>query len=151
MRGSLRRGIVGLLCSDHAQPPHEIPDRLSVSASASSHGGREVNFVIQGKTSLAFSTLIQLAWLWVRHQPRSALTLWFEERVKRNGGRLKKSTIGAQSRIPSLGNPLLAIDSSALPRSWREARIRGDLSPVVEVSEEPLRPKGCRRTRARCP
>src|SRR5438552_17861308 len=25
MRGSLRRGIVGLLCSDHA-PPHEIPD-----------------------------------------------------------------------------------------------------------------------------
>src|SRR5262245_54974104 len=26
MRGSLRRGIAGLLCSDHAQPPHEIPD-----------------------------------------------------------------------------------------------------------------------------
>src|SRR5437763_1879297 len=26
MRGSLRRGIVRLLCSDHAQPPHEIPD-----------------------------------------------------------------------------------------------------------------------------
>src|SRR6476659_3543190 len=26
MRGSLRRGIVELLCSDHAQPPHEIPD-----------------------------------------------------------------------------------------------------------------------------
>jgi hypothetical protein len=22
----LRRGIVGLLCSDHARPPHEIPD-----------------------------------------------------------------------------------------------------------------------------
>ena len=36
------------------------------------------------------TTLIQLAWLWVRHQPHSALTLWFEERVKRNGGRLKK-------------------------------------------------------------
>jgi len=26
MRGSLRRGIVGLLCSDYAQPPHEISD-----------------------------------------------------------------------------------------------------------------------------
>src|SRR6516225_4957772 len=26
MRGSLRRGIVELLSSDHAQPPHEIPD-----------------------------------------------------------------------------------------------------------------------------
>ena len=44
------------------------------------------------------TTLIQLAWLWVRHQPRSALTLWFEARVKRNGGRLKKTTIVALAR-----------------------------------------------------
>ena len=44
------------------------------------------------------TTLIQLAWLWVRHQPRSALTLWFEERVKRNGGRLRKTTIVALAR-----------------------------------------------------
>jgi transposase len=41
------------------------------------------------------TTLIQLAWLWLRHQPQSALALWFKERVKRNGGRLKKTTIGA--------------------------------------------------------
>ena len=32
------------------------------------------------------TTLIQLAWLWLRHQPQSALTLWVEERVRRNGG-----------------------------------------------------------------
>jgi transposase len=44
------------------------------------------------------TTLIQLAWLWLRHQPKSALALWFEERVKRNGGRLKKSTIVALAR-----------------------------------------------------
>jgi transposase len=44
------------------------------------------------------TTLIQLAWLWVRHQPRSALTLWFEARVKRNGGRLQKTTIVALAR-----------------------------------------------------
>jgi transposase len=44
------------------------------------------------------ATLIQLAWLWLRHQPKSALALWFEERVKRNGGRLKKSTIVALAR-----------------------------------------------------
>lgn len=42
--------------------------------------------------------LIQLAWLWLRHQPRSALTLWFVDRVKRNGGRLKKTTIVALAR-----------------------------------------------------
>ena len=44
------------------------------------------------------TTLIQLAWLWLRHQPKSALALWFEERVKRTGGRLKKTTIVALAR-----------------------------------------------------
>jgi transposase len=44
------------------------------------------------------TTLIQLAWLWLRHQPQSALALWFKERVRRNGGRLKKTTIVALAR-----------------------------------------------------
>jgi transposase len=44
------------------------------------------------------TTLIQLAWLWLRHQPQSALALWFKERVMRNGGRLKKTTIVAMAR-----------------------------------------------------
>src|SRR5271157_4396068 len=44
------------------------------------------------------TTLIQLAWLWLRHQPQSALTLWFQERVKRNDCRLKKTTIVALAR-----------------------------------------------------
>jgi transposase len=30
------------------------------------------------------TTMIQLAWLWLRHQPNSALAQWFTERVKRN-------------------------------------------------------------------
>jgi len=44
------------------------------------------------------TTLIQLAWLWLRHQPQSALALWFEERVRHNGGRFKKTTIVALAR-----------------------------------------------------
>jgi len=40
--------------------------------------------------------LIQMAWLW--HQPNSALARWFNERVQRNNGRLKKSTIVALAR-----------------------------------------------------
>jgi transposase len=44
------------------------------------------------------ATLVQMSWLWVRHQPQSALTLWFEERVKRNGGKLRKPTIVALAR-----------------------------------------------------
>src|SRR5208283_3455309 len=42
--------------------------------------------------------LIELAWLWLRHQPQSALALWFKERVKRNGGRMKKTIIVALAR-----------------------------------------------------
>lgn len=42
--------------------------------------------------------MVQLAWLWLRHQPHSALCLWFKERVKQNGGRLKKATIVALAR-----------------------------------------------------
>ncbi|CCF00160.1 Putative transposase y4rJ (plasmid) [Sinorhizobium fredii HH103] len=44
------------------------------------------------------TTLVQLAWLWLRHQPQSALSLWFKERVKQNGGRLKKTLIVALAR-----------------------------------------------------
>jgi transposase len=43
-------------------------------------------------------TLIQLAWLWLRNQPRSALSVWFHVRVSRNGGRLRKTTIVALAR-----------------------------------------------------
>ncbi len=44
------------------------------------------------------TTLIQLAWLWLQHQPHSALSPWFKARVKQNGGRLKKTTIVALAR-----------------------------------------------------
>jgi transposase len=44
------------------------------------------------------TTMIQLSWLWLRHQPESALSQWFLERVKRNSGRLRKTTIVALAR-----------------------------------------------------
>jgi transposase len=42
--------------------------------------------------------MIQMSWLWLRHQPNSTLAHWFNERVQRNGGRLRKSTIVALAR-----------------------------------------------------
>lgn len=44
------------------------------------------------------TTMIQLAWLWLRNQPSSALSRWFIDRVQSNGGRHKKSTIVALAR-----------------------------------------------------
>ncbi|WP_262032558.1 IS110 family transposase [Microvirga sp. Mcv34] len=42
--------------------------------------------------------LVEMAWLWLRHQPGSALSLWFHDRVRRLGGRMKKATIVALAR-----------------------------------------------------
>ena len=42
--------------------------------------------------------MIQIAWLWLRHQPQSALTLWYRARIKRTGGRLGKTMIVALAR-----------------------------------------------------
>jgi transposase len=44
------------------------------------------------------TTMLQLAWLWLRHQPESALSRWFHERVNRNGGRFRKTMITAVAR-----------------------------------------------------
>jgi transposase len=44
------------------------------------------------------STLIQLAWLWIRHQPGSELAKWFRARVAQNSGRMKKTMITALAR-----------------------------------------------------
>ncbi len=40
----------------------------------------------------------QLAWLWLRHQPKSALSRWFAEHVARNNKRGRKVAIVALAR-----------------------------------------------------
>lgn len=44
------------------------------------------------------TTMIQLAWLWLRHQPKSALSLWFHQRVMQASGKLRKTLIVALAR-----------------------------------------------------
>jgi transposase len=44
------------------------------------------------------TTMIQLARLWVRHQPGSILTQGFHQRVQSNGGRIRKVLIVALAR-----------------------------------------------------
>lgn len=42
--------------------------------------------------------LIELAWLWLKHQPNSALSLWFWRRVCEQKGRVRRVTIVALAR-----------------------------------------------------
>jgi transposase len=46
----------------------------------------------------ARSTMIELAWLWLRHQPDSPLSIWFRERVGNLKGRIRRITIVAVAR-----------------------------------------------------
>jgi transposase len=42
--------------------------------------------------------MLEMAWLWLRHQPQTALSRWFNERVTQSGGRFKKVMITALAR-----------------------------------------------------
>lgn len=46
----------------------------------------------------ARATAIELAWLWLRHQPESALSRWYHQRVGTLYGRIRKITIVAVAR-----------------------------------------------------
>ena len=44
------------------------------------------------------TTMVELAWLWLRYQPDSALSTWFRERVGSERGRIRRMTIVALAR-----------------------------------------------------
>jgi transposase len=44
------------------------------------------------------TAMIELAWLWVRHQPESVLSRWFRGRVREERGRARRITIVALAR-----------------------------------------------------
>jgi transposase len=46
----------------------------------------------------ARETTVELAWLWLRHQPGSALSRWFHERTREANGRIRRITIVALAR-----------------------------------------------------
>jgi transposase len=42
--------------------------------------------------------MVELAWLWLRHQPESPLSVWFRDRVGKLKGRIRRITIVAVAR-----------------------------------------------------
>jgi transposase len=51
----------------------------------------------------ARTVMIELAWLWLRHQPDSPLSVWFRERVGKLKGRIRRITIVAVARKLLIG------------------------------------------------
>jgi len=46
----------------------------------------------------ARAVMVELAWLWLRHQPASPLSVWFHQRVGKLKGRIRRITIVAVAR-----------------------------------------------------
>ena len=44
------------------------------------------------------TAMIQMAWLWIKHQPKSALAQWFVQRTEGQNGRIKRIMIVAVAR-----------------------------------------------------
>ena len=48
--------------------------------------------------AIARTTMIELAWLWLRHQPQSVLANWFRVKVGTNRGRIRRIAVVALAR-----------------------------------------------------
>jgi transposase len=70
---------------------------LAPSPFASGGTRREQGITKQGNPR-ARRALVELAWLWLRHQPESALARWFRDRAGAAGGRVRRIAIVALAR-----------------------------------------------------
>ncbi|WP_461326975.1 transposase [Bradyrhizobium barranii] len=58
-------------------------------------------------TKLARQTLVELAWFWLRYQPNSKLSLWWQERFGGMGVRGRK--VGHRCSCTQIGHRLVAL------------------------------------------
>ncbi|MGQ0604376.1 MAG: IS110 family transposase [Anaerolineales bacterium] len=77
----------------------QVASFVGLAASPFQSGGsaREQGITKAGNPK-ARTTMIELAWVWLRHQPDSALSIWFRERVGSLKGRPRRIAIVALAR-----------------------------------------------------
>ncbi len=93
----------------HRAPSHRASPRLYNRKQLASYVGLIPAHFQSGATcrdqgiskagnGMARTVMIELAWLWLRHQPDSPLSIWFRERVGNVKGRIRRITIVAMAR-----------------------------------------------------
>jgi transposase len=63
-----------------------------------SGGTRREQGISKSGNPRARKVLVELAWLWLRHQPESVLARWYRDRVGAATGRIKRIAIVALAR-----------------------------------------------------
>jgi len=77
----------------------EVGGYLGLAPSPWQSGGvRRDQGIAKSGNPRARRTAIELAWLWLRHQPGSALARWFHERVGSTKGRMRRILLVAMAR-----------------------------------------------------
>lgn len=77
----------------------QVASYLGLAPSAYDSGEvRRSQGISKAGNGLARYTMIQAAWLWLKHQPQSALSLWFRNRTEGHKGRIRRVMIVALAR-----------------------------------------------------
>ena len=77
----------------------QVASYIGIAPSAYDSGdGRRSQGISKAGNRLARVAMIEAAWLWVRHQPDSALTQWFHDRTQGQKGRIRRVMIVALAR-----------------------------------------------------
>ncbi len=77
----------------------QVASYIGIAPSAYDSGdGHRSQGISKAGNRLARVAMVEAAWLWVRHQPDSALTQWFHERTQGQKGRIRRTMIVALAR-----------------------------------------------------
>ena len=77
----------------------QVASYIGITPSAYDSGeGRRSQGISKAGNRLARVAMIEAAWLWVRHQPDSALTQWFHDRTRGQKGRIRRIMIVTLAR-----------------------------------------------------
>ena len=77
----------------------QVASYLGLAPSAYDSGeARRSQGISKAGNGLARHTMIQAAWLWLKHQPQSALSQWFHRRTEGHKGRIRRVMIVALAR-----------------------------------------------------
>ena len=77
----------------------QVASYIGITPSAYDSGdGRRSQGISKAGNGRARVAMIEAAWLWLRHQPESALSLWFRDRTQGQTGRQRRVMIVALAR-----------------------------------------------------
>ena len=81
----------------HQPPPDRRAGRLAPTPFQSGDVRRELGIAKSGNPNVRWLA-IEIAWSWLRYQPDSELTLWYEERFGSGSSRIRRIGIVALAR-----------------------------------------------------